>query len=59
MRLLLAQVFGQPLIGRAPKVSIQQAVQFGFQPPGGHRQVLARRQREAQPGWNAAWPEAK
>src|SRR5438105_875575 len=33
-------MFGQSLIGRAAKVSIQQAVQLGFQPPGRHRQTM-------------------
>src|SRR5215471_20810980 len=37
---LMAQVFGQPAIGRMTKAPIQQAIQGGFQPPRGHGQTL-------------------
>src|ERR1035438_9543431 len=40
MGLLMAQVFGQSLVVRAAKVSIQQAVQLDFQAPTGHRQAM-------------------
>lgn len=36
----MAQMFGQALIFRAAKVAIQQAVQVGLQPSGGHRQTM-------------------
>src|ERR1022692_4627945 len=40
MGLLMAQVFGQSLVVRAAKVSIQQAIQVDFQAPSGHRQAM-------------------
>ena len=40
VRLFMAQVLGQSPIGRAAKVSIQQAVQLSFQPSGGYRQAM-------------------
>src|ERR1039458_846856 len=40
VRLLMAQVVGQPLIVRAAKMPIQHAIQLGLQPPGGHRQAM-------------------
>src|ERR1700693_5435977 len=43
VRLLVAQVFGQPLIVWAMKVPIQQAVQLGFQPTGGYSQTMGRK----------------
>ena len=36
----MAQVFGQPSIGRIAKAPIQQAIQGCFQPPRGHGQTL-------------------
>ena len=40
VRLLVAQVFGQPLIVRAAKVPIQLTVQPGFQAPGRYCQAM-------------------
>ena len=37
MGVLMAQVFGQPSIGRMAKAPIQQAIQGCFQPPRGLR----------------------